>query len=60
MTKCFLNKIFKQRLTDKFIQKWSADLNNSSRAIFYKTFASFDYKTYLNVINISKYRGAFT
>ena len=53
-------KIFKQRLKDNFIQKWNADLNNSSRAIFYKTFASFDFKLYLNVINISKYREAFT
>lgn len=51
----FLN-IFKQRVRDVFTQEWHARLENSSRARCYITFSSFRYQTYLNVLNIGKYR----
>ena len=52
--------IFKRRLEDNFIQKWNAELNDSTRALFYRTFSSFGFAHYLDVLNIPKYRSAFT
>ena len=55
----FLN-VFKRRVDDNFIQKWSTELNESSRALFYRQFSAFEFATYLDIINITKYREAFT
>ena len=55
----FLN-VFKRRVDDNFIQKWSTELNESSRALFYRQFSSYEFAKYLNIINIAKYRTAFT
>lgn len=51
---------FKLRLTDTFIQNWRARLENSSRACFYKTFASFQFQPYLEKLNIGKFIQAFS
>ena len=53
-------KLLKQRLNDTFIQNWESRLQTSSRAIFYKELSSFDYKQYLDIINIKKFRIAVT
>lgn len=52
----------KQRLKDNFIQNWNTRLETSSRAIFYRSIYGnlFEFKTYLNCVNISKYRHALT
>ena len=39
--------VLKQRLTDNFIQNWHSRLEDSSRAIFYKSIASFQFQPYL-------------
>lgn len=52
--------IFKQRISDHFIQNWRQRLNESSRASFYKEFSIFCYQPYLDVVNITKYRIALT
>lgn len=46
--------ILKQRLTDNFIQNWTNRLENSSRALFYRSIASFQFQPYLDHINIQK------
>ena len=53
-------KIFKQRLQDNFVQEWHHRLNDSSRALFYREIASFDFKDYLDVVNVRKFRTALT
>ena len=55
----FLN-VFKQRLTDHFIQGWNAEIGNSSRANTYSLIADFNFKCYLDFITIRKFRYAFT
>ena len=55
----FLN-VFKQRLTDDFIQGWNAEISNSSRANTYSLIADFNFKCYLDFITIRKFRYAFT
>ena len=57
--KIFL-KIFNQRLQDNFVQEWHHRLNDSSRALFYREIASFDFKDYLDVVNVRKFRTALT
>ena len=57
--KLFIN-VFKRRVDDNFIQKWSTELNDSSRALFYRQFSLFEFAKYLDIINITKYRVAFT
>ncbi len=52
--------LLKQRLNDQFIQNWYARLNASSRASFYINIARFSLKSYLNDINITKFRVAIT
>ena len=52
--------LFKQRLTDTFIQNWQSRLNNSTRAIFYKAIAIFRFQPYLENINILKFNQAFS
>ncbi|MCG8033307.1 MAG: reverse transcriptase family protein, partial [Candidatus Thiodiazotropha taylori] len=52
--------LFKQRITDNFIQNWHARLDDSSRAIFYKSFATFQFQPYLDKVNVYKYIQAFS
>ena len=44
----------KQRLTNNFVQNWHSSLEESSRAIFYRSIASFQFQPYLNVLNETK------
>ena len=50
----------KQRLSDNFIQNWHSRIEDSSRAIFYRSFATFQFQPYLDKVNISKYLYAFS
>ena len=52
--------VLKQRLTDNFIQNWHSRLEDSSRAIFYKSIASFQFQPYLLTLNISKFCNAIS
>ena len=52
--------IFKQRITDNFVQNWSEQLKNSTRANTYKLISDFHFKTYLDFITVRKFRYAFT
>ena len=52
--------LFKQRLTDNFIQNWQSSLEASSRAIFYRSFVTFQFQPYLDKVNISKYLQAYS
>ena len=52
--------VFKQRLTDNFIQGWNEEVSNSSRANTYKLLADFNFKLYLDFVTIKKFRYAFT
>ena len=52
--------LFKQRLQDTFIQNWQSRINNSSRALFYRTIATFQFQPYLEKINISKFSSALS
>ena len=52
--------VFKQRLTDNFIQNWQARLAESSRAIFYRSFATFQFQPYLDKVNVFKYLQAYS
>ena len=54
------SSVFSQRLTDTFIQNWRSRLEDSSRANFYKTFATFQFQPYLEVINIYKFSQAIS
>ena len=44
----------KQRLNDNFVQNWHSRLEESSRAVFYRSIASFQFQPYLNVLNVTK------
>ena len=48
----------KQRLIDTFIQNWTARLEESTRANFCRTFAAFKLQSYLDNVNVSKFRYA--
>lgn len=50
--------LFKQRLTDNFVQNWHERLSISSRANFYITVADFRPKMYLESVNVLKFRTA--
>ena len=52
--------VFKQRLSDTFIQNWHARLEDSSRAVFYRSFTTFQFQPYLDKLNVSKYLTAFS
>ena len=52
--------IFKQRLTDTFIQNWHSRLYSSTRAVFYRSVAVFQFQPYLEKINISKFQKVFS
>ena len=51
----FLN-VFKQRVRDNFMQNWNSSLQISSRASTYIFISDFNFKTYLDNVNIVKYR----
>ncbi|MES9881349.1 MAG: reverse transcriptase domain-containing protein, partial [Sedimenticola sp.] len=51
--------IFKQRLTDIFVQQWQSRINDSSRALFYKNVCEFKLQYYLKDITVMKFRTAF-
>lgn len=53
----FLN-ILGQRLNDNFLQNWNSRLEDSTRAIFYRSINSFYYQHYLNLVKVKKYRFA--
>ena len=53
-------KLFKQRISDTFIQKWDSEVKDSSRALFYRTFSSFELQPYLKVITVPKFRIALS
>ena len=46
----------KQRLKENFVQKWNGELNQSSRDIFYRSVANFEFSTYLDMITVKKFR----
>ena len=48
--------LVKQRLKDNFVQKWNEELNRSSRAIFYRCIANFEFSPYLDMITVKKFR----
>lgn len=50
----------KQRLTDNFVQNWHSRLEESSRAIFYRSIASFQFQPYLEHLNVTKFSQAIT
>lgn len=52
--------LFRQRLTDTFIQNWRARLDSSTRANFYKSYATFQFQPYLDIINTYKYSQTFS
>ena len=52
--------VCKQRSSNTFIQNWHARLEDSSRAVFYRSFTTFQFQLYLDKINISKYLTAFS
>ena len=53
-------KIVKQRLCDNFIQIWNAEINQSTRAIFYRNIAVFKFQEYLDVVKVKKFRNALS
>ena len=52
--------LFKRRLTENFIQNWHSRLAESSRAIFYRSFVTFQFQPYLDKVNVSKYLQAYS
>ena len=52
--------LFKQRVKDNFIQLWNSELNNSSRALFYRNISDFGFQFYLDVVQVKKFRIALT
>ena len=55
--KVFLH-VFKQRLTDTFIQSWNEQLEKSSRANIYKLIAELSFRNYLDFVTVRKFRYA--
>ena len=48
--------VLKQRIQDLWLIDFNNRLENSSRALFFRTIVSFNFSKYLDVINIRKYR----
>ena len=48
--------LFKQRLTDNYVQNTIARLQTHSRARFFNLFGSFQFHDYLNLIRVPKYK----
>ena len=57
--RAFLN-VFKQRLSDDFMQGWNSRLAESSRANFYSLFLNFEHQLYLEAFNVKKFKVAMT
>ena len=57
--KLFL-RIFKERLTDNFLQGRDDGIHNSSRAKTYKLISNFSFKDYLDFVTVRKFSYAFT
>ena len=53
-------RIFKERLTDNFVQGWDDEVHNSSRANTYKLISNFSFRDYLDFVTVRKFRYAFT
>jgi hypothetical protein len=53
-------QVFKERVKDVFIQTWNEEISNSPRADSYRLFSSFGFKSYLDILNINKFRYDFT
>ena len=51
---------FRQRVYDQFQQPWHNEIQNSSRAIFYRTISEFCFQDYLEVVTIKKFRNALS
>ena len=47
--------VLKQRLTDNFVQNWHSRLEDSSRAVMYRSIASFKFQPYLHHLNVTKF-----
>ena len=47
--------VLKQRLTDNFVQNWHSRLEESSRAVMYRSIASFQFQPYLHHLNVTKF-----
>ncbi len=52
--------ILRQRIKDVFIQDWNSRLQDSSRALFYRSISNFEYHCYLDLISVKKFRVAVT
>ena len=52
--------ILKQRLTDNFVQNWHSRLEESSRAVFYRSIASFQFQPYLEHLTVNKFSQALS
>ena len=52
--------MLRQRIKDQFIQGWAGEIQNSSRARFYRNITEFHFQPYLDIINIRKFRTAMT
>jgi hypothetical protein len=48
--------VFKQRVRDNFMQNWQDEINNSTRADCYRLYSNFSFKSYLDTLNICKFR----
>ena len=57
--KLFLTML-RQRIKYQFIQGWAGEIQNSSRARFYRNITEFHFQPYLDIINIRKFRTAMT
>jgi hypothetical protein len=51
--------MFKQRIKDCYQQEWMERINDSTRAKTYKLFCNFNFKCYLDIISVNKFRIAF-
>ena len=56
----FFLVLFKQRVKDNFIQLWNSELNDSSRALFYRNMSDFGFQSYLDVVQVKKFRIALS
>jgi hypothetical protein len=58
-SKIFMS-ILKQRIKDNYFQTWTEQLQASSRALFYREIALFEYSPYLDIVTVTKFRKSFT
>ena len=52
--------MFKQRVRDIFVQNSTSELDNSSRALFFRSFSNFNFQSYLEFISVKKFRVALS